>query len=239
MKKYALILSAALVLLAVACSGGDKKESASSTPSGAGAAPQPTSSPAPSAQPSATSPASGAQATPSAAGGGIADAELSRIASAVGMLRSFRSQVSVEAGGTKYDAQLEWVAPNRQRVLINGAAFGAPGTVEMITIGADVYMKLGSTWTRQAIPGGTGFDANAVANIVEAVKSLGSNAVKGGTATVTGKTCQIYTVKSGNSSNEYCIADNLPLRVVTESPGSKLTITFSDYNANIDIRAPI
>jgi hypothetical protein len=66
------------------------------------------------------------------------------------------------------------------------------------------------------------------------------DAKKGGTETVEGKRCQIYTHTSpGTGTLEYCIADNLIVRVVLQNAGTKTTITFTDYNANIEIKAPI
>jgi hypothetical protein len=104
---------------------------------------------------------------------------------------------------------------------------------------SDVYTKLGPSWSRQSLPGGGGFDPNTLNQMVEALKNLGNGSVKGATATVNGKTCQIYTTRSGPATNEFCVADNLPLRIISESAGTKMTIVFADYNTNIAINAPI
>jgi len=231
-KSLPAALCAALVLLLAACSSGSDDEAPSdngSSGTSGGSTPV--------AQPTTAAP--GAQPTPQATGGSTGGGEFGPIANAVSALRSFRAQVTTEAGGSKLDVQLEWVAPNRQHITLNGASLGIPGNVEMITIGSDVYTKLGPSWTRQSLPGGGGFDPNTLNQMVEAVKNLGNSAVKGATATVNGKSCQIYTARSGTATNEFCIADNLPLRIVSESAGTKMTIVFADYNANININPPI
>jgi hypothetical protein len=182
----------------------------------------------------------GLSATGGAPSGGQASGnDLGAMADSFAKVKSYRATYLLESpGAPAQEGKMEVVAPDK-----NHMTFGA---LEIIKIGSDSYYKIGPTWTKTAAAGSNtpGFDADSVGRTMSNLKSSG--AVKGATATVNGKTCQLYTFTSGTptagtpaSSYETCIADNLPLRVVSQSGGTKTTITFSDYNANIEIKAPI
>jgi hypothetical protein len=63
---------------------------------------------------------------------------------------------------------------------------------------------------------------------------------KGGTDTVNGTKCDLYTYTDTDSSNkvQVCVADNLPVRVV-QSDGESTSTTIFDFKSNVDIKAPI
>jgi hypothetical protein len=145
-------------------------------------------------------------------------------------VRSYRAKMELEAAGTKQEINIEVVAPDKFRMVI-------PGGLEIIMIGNDTYTKIGTAWTKTSGASGLGFDPNSIGTTIDSVQS--ANATRGATASVNGKTCQIYTYTAAGASQEMCVADGLPLRVISTSGTSKTTITFSDYNASITINAPI
>ena len=65
-------------------------------------------------------------------------------------------------------------------------------------------------------------------------KNFETGATKGGTDTVAGKRCQVYSIPT----TEICLADDLPLRIVITSGTTKTTIVFTSFD-NVDIKAPI
>jgi hypothetical protein len=148
--------------------------------------------------------------------------------------RSWRAQMTMEEPGqAPQSGTFEFVAPDKYRIVTSDPSLGS---FEIISIGRDAYTKFGSMWTKQA-GGGLGelFDVNSLA---ESIKEL-SGYTKGGMETVAGKRCQIYSRTQAGETEEFCIADDLPVRYVTSDSSGKTTIVFTDYNANIDIRAPI
>lgn len=187
-----------------------------------------------SVQPTATR-AAGGQTSGGASG---PNSELAGLIDAYAKVKSLRAQIVIETTGTpKLEGTLEMVLPDKFHMTFAAGAVPGAGALEIIVIGSDTYLKIGPTWTKQAGLGGQPFDAKSVSGAVAGLQP--ANATKGGTATVSGKTCQLYTTTSATGSQEICVADGLPLRIVSQSSGSKTTLTFSDYNANIDIRAPI
>ncbi|MPZ50308.1 MAG: hypothetical protein GEU75_13590 [Dehalococcoidia bacterium] len=226
---FAILTAPLLLLFLVACGGDDDNNVTSPTPAGSGSVP-----------PAATSPAGGsgapAGATPTPAG---ANAEITAIVSAFSSVRSVRAEVLIETTGAPNQAMtIEAVLPDKYHITTS-AAGTADAAFELILIGADSYIKVGPTWTKQSLPGQASalFDFRTISTSVEALQASG--VTKAGTANVGGKTCQLYTVTSASGSQEICVADNLPLRIVSQSGGVKTTLTFSDFNANINIVPPI
>jgi hypothetical protein len=214
---FSSIVATGLVAVAVACSSGGDSSSDSQSNSGENT-------------PAAT-------ATQSASSGGGGSTDLSAVARAYANLKSYKIDMVIEAPGQgRTQARAELVAPDRMHLTMSLAS---QGEVEIILIGTDSYVKVGNSWTRQSIPGldaASVFDADEIASDIE---NLQKDATRGSTATVNGKACQIYTSTIAGGSFETCIADNLPQRMFYESAGSKVTIVFSDFNANITISPPV
>ncbi len=222
-RKSILILALAPVLLAltVACGGDKKKTTDSNTPSA-----QATSAPQGTSRPQAT--------TPSGSTGGADEAK--KVTEAFGKVRSYRAKMTIEAQGQKQEGTYEFVAPDRLHITMT---IPGAGSIETISIGNDSYTKIGNSWTKSPGAGfGASFDPKQVQSGVNDLSTAG--ATKSGSDTVEGKKCDVWTLKTAASEVQYCItSDSLPLRVVSSAAGSKVTIIFTDYNANIEIKAPI
>lgn len=216
LRKTPLFVLIAISALLLAACGGGKKEAAAPTAraDGGGAA----------------------QATATAPSAATGD-DIKKLYENFAKVKSFRATMKVEAGGQTQEGSMEVVLPDKMHLKMTVAG----QQVEMIMIGTDTYTKVGGSWTKMTVPG---MDAAAL-DIDDLSKdfqeaSTSSAAQKGGTDTVNGKRCQIYTItETDGGKTELCIADGLPLRVVIQSSDSKVTMTFSDFNANIEIKAPI
>jgi hypothetical protein len=232
-----------LLLLAAACSsGGDDDDS--SGPAGSSTA-APIATRAAGGNTGGSTPTGGGASTTPAAGG--AAGELAGVFNAYSQVRSYRARMELEVpGAPKQEGTMEVVLPDRYKITLSSGVPSA-GNIEMIMIGSDLYMKAGPTpWQKLAstgtVPGAPDFRSMTAnlqsSSLDQAVRSGG--ATKGGTANVSGKTCQLYTFSAAGGSQEMCVADNLPLRIVsTATGGIKTTMTFSDFNASIQISAPI
>jgi hypothetical protein len=207
------IAPVALLILSACGGGSDNKPKTEAT-----TAPQPTATRAAVAQ--ATTPA----------GGGASSSELTAAADALSKVKSFRAKITIEAPNLpKQDGSLEVILPDKYHVTITG--------VEIIAIGNDNYLKIGTTWIKQTGASASPFKLSDVTSGITALAGT-TGLTKGGTDTVDGKRCQIYSQTSAGT--EYCIgSDNLILRIVQQAGGSKTTIVFTDYNANFEIKAPI
>lgn len=217
LSKAPLFLLIAVSALLLAACGGGKKEAAAPTATGAGGA----------AQATATTP-SGAAATGD---------DIKKLYENFAKVKSFRATMKVEAGGQTQEGSMEVVLPDKMHVKMTVAG----QQVEMIMIGADTYTKFGDNWMKMTLPGmeETAIDVDDLSKDFQEA-STSSAAQKGGTDTVNGKRCQVYTItEPSGDKTELCMADGLPLRVVIQSSDSKVTMTFSDFNANIEIKAPI
>ena len=202
--------------LAVAGCGGDKKtDSTADSPTATRSAA------------ATTAPATNATQAPTVTGG---DAELAALLQGMNNLKSFRATMSLEApGAPKQDGTFEYVAPDRFHMNFAG--------IEMISIGNDLYLKLGPSWTKQSGAGVTPFDAKSFASSLQNITS--GSLTKGGTDSVNGQRCQIYSQTNSSGSTEFCVNNGVALRVITTASGSKVTMILADVNQNIDIRAPI
>jgi hypothetical protein len=215
------LMGAPLLALLVACGGGSNN----GTDSGDGgqAAPNPTRPPA-------------AQATATQAPtGGSGDADLVRLANAFSQVRSFKATITVESQGTREQATMEFVMPDRFRMTVQG--------IQIISIGQDLWMNLGTGWQKQAGAGIGAMMPLTPSDIQESILEMSqtSAVTRKGTDTVGGIRCQIFEVRDDEYGeiSEICVADNnLPIRVVSTVANEKTTVIFSDFNANISIQAP-
>jgi hypothetical protein len=177
-------------------------------------------------------------------GGQVASAdEIANLSGNFGKVKSFKAMIS-QSGGAAASLQgtIEYQQPDRVHVTIGSGATAQ----EIICIGSDFFVKQGATPWQKVPAGGANCrgnlgpaDPKALAdgiNTAAADKTLN----KGGTDTVGGTKCQIYAQSLPNGANfEMCVANGLPLRLVSKAGQQSVTITFSDIDKNIDIKAPI
>jgi hypothetical protein len=240
-RKWLLLLVLPLLAgTALACGGGSK-----SSGSDQGIKIEPSNTGGVSMTPGA--PAATLAAAPTVSGPLASAEDVASLASNFGKVKSFKATVS-STGGTTPNLQgaIEYSQPDRIRVTIGG---GSPSQ-DIICIGNDFYLKT-ATAPWQKIPAAQTAGSNCRGNLGPADPqelAKGINAavadktlVKGGQETVAGKRCQLYTQTIANGSSfEVCVADGLPLRIVSRaSAQSALTFQFSDYDKPIDIKAPI
>lgn len=111
--------------------------------------------------------------------------------------------------------------------------------LEFITIGGDSYTKVAGKWTKGASSSGSLFNPQDIADgLKEGIAT--TPVTKGGTETVNGKRCQVYTAKdTDGTTTSFCVADNLPHRMTLTATNGSFTILLSDFNSNITIRPPI
>jgi outer membrane lipoprotein-sorting protein len=83
------------------------------------------------------------------------------------------------------------------------------------------------------------FDANVLNRISDDIGKT-TTVTKGGTDTVDGKQCQLYTLAGTSSGNrmEMCVADRYPIRMVSYSGTLATTALLRDFNTNIVIDRP-
>jgi hypothetical protein len=185
-------------------------------------------------------------AAPTVGGAPASADEVAGLSANFGKVKSFKATIS-QTGGAAANLQgvIEYSQPDRIHVTIGSGATAQ----EIICIGNDFYVKAGAApWQKvpSAQTGGTNCrgnlgpaDPKALAdgiNTAAADKTLN----KGGQETVSGKRCQIYAQALPNGATfEMCVADGLPLRIVSKAGPQSVTIIFSDIDKNIDIKAPI
>jgi len=196
-------------------------------------APQPTTAPA--------TPTTAAQASTSGGGGEIPP-ELKAMGVAWANAKSFRITMDTSSADAQSPGHItmEIVRPDRQHIKF---AVGQQ-TFEMIDIGTDHYFNINGKWTKTTTKAPTASLADPQQVLDNVNKSLDSNTkvTKGGTETINGTHCQDWTVDTSGSNPTtatMCIGlqDNLPVQF--KDPNGKFTMTFSDWNAPIDIKPPI
>lgn len=197
-------------------------------------APQPTTA--------AVTPTAAAQQA-STSGGGTIPPELKAMGLAWANAKSFKISMATSDQGTQGQITMEIVRPDRQHIKF---AAGQQ-SFEMIDIGTDHYMNIGGKWTKTTTKAPTANLADPQAMIDSFNKSVDANTkiTKGGTETVNGTPCQDWVVAVSDSSSDQSTAgtmcvglhDNLPVQF--KDTTGKFSMTFSDWNAPIDIKPPI
>jgi len=170
--------------------------------------------------------------TPQAGGGTAVLSEFASFAAAIAKVKTFKATLTTSAGtAPQTEATMEVQMPDRFHI--------TSPTLELISIGADSYVKSGANWVKA--PGGGGGTLGQIAQLSALATAIpASQITKGGADTVNGTKCQLYNQTTGTGTTEYCLAsNNLPIRVVIASGRSKNTIIFSDYDKAVDIKAPI
>ncbi len=157
--------------------------------------------------------------------------------------KSFRAKMTTTGGAAgAQDMTLEVVMPDRFHVTM-------AQTMEAIIIGKDIYLRLGDRWQKTVTP--QGLDLTIVDPKRYATQLTGTTAVKDVTVEMLdGIETRVYqyttTVNLPRmTQNVNCkvwvgVADNLPRKVENSGDdGSKSTIVFTDYNADITIKPPM
>jgi hypothetical protein len=245
-KTAILLLSTAVLPLALIACGGDSKDKGILSGNGVTVEPQTSGQSATQttgsgsasggAKPT-TAPSNGGNSSGSSSGSGggnVSGNELAALYTNFAKQKSFRGTITVSGGSAQgQQITMEFVQPDKAHITMNG---GPTGSVELISIGTDSYIKIAGTWTKQPGTGTKLFDTNTLSDSIKEAEK--TSVTKGGTDTVNGKKCQIYTT---STTTELCVAYGLPLRVVSKGTGSSgnTTIIFSDFGSNIDIKAPI
>ena len=182
----------------------------------------------------------GSDKNPGTGGAPGGEQDLTRLADNFARLKSFRASIS-DSSGSGFQGSIEYEAPGSVHVTA-----GAGGvSQEIMCIGSNFYARpQGSPWQNVANPnascrnnlGPADPDAIAASLRVATEKPL----TKGAEDTVGGKKCTIYTgtLPSGVEFG-VCVADGLPLRIVNRNAQGAVTLTFSDFDKPLDIKAPI
>ena len=145
--------------------------------------------------------------------------------------------MSGEQGGQQVQGTMEIVLPDKVHMTLKGLV--GPEAIEAIAIGTTMYMKLGDAgW--QKLPNSTAMGGlSSITNPETFARELVSPTAvvtRAGTETVHGEPCQVYQVQDQGKQQSLCVGkDNLLRRGVSEG----LTIDFYDYDAPIEVSAPI
>ncbi len=155
--------------------------------------------------------------------------------------KSFRAKITTTSGSTGgQDIQLDVVMPDRFHMTSK--------QVEAIIIGPTFYLKTGTQWLKTAAPKGLDFSFADVKKIQDELgattesKLLGPELLDGTPTLVYQYTTTIKTPTPTTSTSKVwvAVADGLPRKMeVVAKSGTKTTIIYYDYNANITIDPPI
>jgi hypothetical protein len=188
----------------------------------------------------AVSACSGSDGKASSGSSSSGQQDVSKLADNFAALKSFRATVS-SGGSGGLQGTIEYEAPDK--VHVTAGSGGA--SQEILCIGGNFYARpQGSGW--QTVPAG---GANCRNNLGPAdpdaiVASLRVAADKpltrGAEDSVNGNKCTIYT-QTLTSGVEFgvCVADGLPLRIINKTAQGSVTLTFSDFDKPLDLKAPI
>ena len=183
------------------------------------------------------------EAQASTSGGGTVPPELKAMALAWANAKSFKISMTTSDQGSPGQISMDIVRPDRQHIKLTMGQ----QTFEMIDIGTDHYMNINGKWTKTTTKAPTANLADPQQSIDSFNKSVDSNTkiTKGGTETVNGTPCQDWVVAVSDSSSDQssggtmCISLHNNLPVQFKDTTGKYVMTFSDWNAPIDIKPPI
>jgi hypothetical protein len=168
--------------------------------------------------------------------------EQATMAQAAASLRSYRATLTIELLPSLAieRGSFETILPDRSHFALT--VLGPPFMNEMIIIGSNRYAKIGETWMK--LPPGGGLPrvltTTGGLNQLEAFrKAAEAGSLDGsGSDSVDGKKCQIYSHSIETNRFEYCVADNLPLRMKVMGTNANITFLFAEYNQVQEIKAP-
>lgn len=181
-------------------------------------------------------------AAPTPIGSPVSVDEVSALASNFTKVKSFKASIAQMGGPTNIQGVVEYSAPDKVHVVVGSGATGQ----EITCIGEALYFKRGTGAWQKAPPGSATCRGQlGPTNPEELAKGINAAAQdrtlnKGGQETVDGKRCQLYAQSLPNGATfEMCVADGLPVRLISKDPQQSVTIIFSDIDKPIDIKAPI
>jgi hypothetical protein len=181
-------------------------------------------------------------AAPTIAGPLASADEIANLASNFGKAKSFKATISQSGGPAALDGTIEYQTPDKIRVSIKNGALNQ----QIICLGDAYFFKVNADAWQKAPPNSPNCRVNlgpADPTILgESLKKAteDKSLSKGSQESVAGKRCQIYLQALPNGSSfEMCVADNLPLRIISKDTRQTMTILFSDYDKPIDIKSPL
>jgi hypothetical protein len=151
--------------------------------------------------------------------------------------KSLRAEVTTGRRRSTGQGVIEAVLPDKFHLTFNG---GGLGNLELITLGDTTYTKSGDAWTKSSGQSVLALDLPSLTQQIETITRT-AGVTKGAPDSVNGQPCEVYNLEDSQSKSttQACIADNLPLRLVISMAGTKITVTFTEFNGNIDIKAPV
>ena len=175
--------------------------------------------------------------------------------------KSFRARGEVTRfDGASFDLELEFLAPNRLRLVVRSNQRDPDLGFEVISIGTDAYAKLGGKWSKHSLRD-RAFDFYMLQDLIDDVfKEVGietSLAINlnnirfemDGPGAVNGTPITVYRIISpdeGTVNVSIGTSDILPYKIElelpvnrTNSPTEKLTLIVTDYNTAIKIEPPM
>jgi hypothetical protein len=141
-------------------------------------------------------------------------------------LSSYHATVATETeGGDRIDGSYDFVAPDRYHLKV-----GASIPIEVITIGHDWYVKTAGKW-QKADPTFLPFSAqDLIAQLEEIAGAADWRPTEGGPG------CSTYA----RDDDRICIRpDGPPASVVLRDGATRVRIDFSNFDARLEIKAPI
>jgi hypothetical protein len=206
---------------------------------------------------------SGANSTTSAGPVGASDdprEALKKAFTAQLAARSYRARMEYSVASIPTHNDLEFVAPDRYHVTVVGPQMqGRSMGQEMIIVGKDTFMRIsGVPWQKATVNPGMGTLATTIDELGPQFRDVAQRMTKYedvkfvGPDVLDGQPVLVYQFKlnvtKGQTSGKIWIspADDLPRKIEHESSSQtnsdrkmKLTTTYFDYNANINIAPPI
>lgn len=166
--------------------------------------------------------------------------------------RSFRAHIDSNAGdGTSSTSVVEYVAPDRYRMVVEAKTGGQTVKLEYLVVGGATYIKgPDGRWVRTPVNAGAlirGFrDPKMLDELKKTadIKFVGRETLEGQPMLVYEytQTNPLGTKMKATSKTWLSAADGLPRKTVTEGEldGKKTqtVVTISDYNTDIKIEAP-
>ncbi len=146
--------------------------------------------------------------------------------------------VTVDANG--HHLEVDDVKPDKMHVYALG------GKLDAIEIGADSYVKMGSSYRKFSIPG-LGDQLGSINSVSDYVNARHDNLIVKdlGTSTVDGAPMHAFSVARTNSaraakspSTIYIAADGTIHEITQHTRFGMVTLTFSKYNQPVSIVAP-
>jgi hypothetical protein len=161
--------------------------------------------------------------------------------------KSYRVRQTVESASGSVQNVVEFVPPDRYRVVVNTAA----GSIEMVIIGKKAYQKVGDRWIESPMDVGSMIEQLSSTATEEAIKGM-SDVKLVGPETLDGVPTLAYTytskVKIGDVETTSAsklwvgVADGLPRKQVVEGEtmGVKsITTLLFEFDQTIRIEAPM